>query len=536
MKQFTKNVAAKLSIPIRSTAAPGTFLTGETVADTAFFNDGGSWTSLAISDTFSEIGSTGVYEIDLTASEFNHDQVIIKTSSTNSQDNIIEINLIPAPANMKEIEEDALSGNSATFNLKQLNVINSSGDAIVASSTGGNGKGINASGDGTGSGFEATGGPTGFGGSFQGGSSGGSGMKIAANADNSNGLSVDGDGSGSAAKFTAGATGVGIDALGGSTSGPGMRVRAQASNSKGLELIGAGNNAGLDILGGATGPGVSIKAGVTSGIGMIIQSQAGNANGVSIFGSGNGAGMNIIGGLTGPGLEIEGGGVTGTGPGILINGGDIGGIGIDVNAGGGNTAALRLKGNADGAGLDAIAGTSGPGAQFTGGTSGLGKAGIILNGGNGNVSGLESIGNGTGHGIHSKSGTGATGDGARFEALSTNGNGLNTIKTGTGKDIDADELLTSQQIRDALKLAATGGGGAAGSIDAAIVDAIAELGVAKPSATPALKDLLMLLYMAFRNESTETAALQQIKNDAGAVITTKAMNDDNITFISGELQ
>jgi hypothetical protein len=70
------------------------FKSGETVTDTAYSKDGaGAWSTLAITDTFAEISSTGVYEIDLTASEMNHDQVLIKCTSTNSADSMVLFNM-----------------------------------------------------------------------------------------------------------------------------------------------------------------------------------------------------------------------------------------------------------------------------------------------------------------------------------------------------------------------------------------------------------------------------------------------------------
>ena len=88
--EHKKNTAKYLPVPMVSTANPETFLTGETVTDTAYYKDGaGAWTSLAITDTFTEIGTTGIYEIDLTAAELNHDQVLIKLTSTNCADSMV---------------------------------------------------------------------------------------------------------------------------------------------------------------------------------------------------------------------------------------------------------------------------------------------------------------------------------------------------------------------------------------------------------------------------------------------------------------
>lgn len=85
--QAKKNTAYYLCWPMVNTAAPEAFLTGESVTDTAYYKDGaGAWTSLAITDTAAEIGSTGIYEIDLTASEMNHDKILIKFTSTSGAD------------------------------------------------------------------------------------------------------------------------------------------------------------------------------------------------------------------------------------------------------------------------------------------------------------------------------------------------------------------------------------------------------------------------------------------------------------------
>lgn len=88
--QHKKNSAKYLAVPMINESTPGEFITGESVTDTAYYKDGaGAWTSLSITDTFAEIGSTGVYEIDLTAAEMNHDQVLIKLTSTSAADSMV---------------------------------------------------------------------------------------------------------------------------------------------------------------------------------------------------------------------------------------------------------------------------------------------------------------------------------------------------------------------------------------------------------------------------------------------------------------
>ena len=71
-------------------STPASFKTGLTVVDTAYYKDGaGNWTALSIIDTFAEIGSIGIYEIDLSAAELNHDFVIIKLTASGAADSFV---------------------------------------------------------------------------------------------------------------------------------------------------------------------------------------------------------------------------------------------------------------------------------------------------------------------------------------------------------------------------------------------------------------------------------------------------------------
>ncbi len=72
-------------------------------------------------------------------------------------------------------------------------------------------------------------------------------------------------------------------------------------------------------------------------------------------------------------------------------------------------------------------------------------------------------------------------------------------------------------------------------VNAAIDAAIAELGVAAPTATPTLRTGLMLLYMALRNKTTTTATEQTISNNAGTTVAKAALSDDTVTFERSEL-
>lgn len=75
-----------------------------------------------------------------------------------------------------------------------------------------------------------------------------------------------------------------------------------------------------------------------------------------------------------------------------------------------------------------------------------------------------------------------------------------------------------------------------GSIADAVWDeVIAELAQAQPATTPTARALVMLLYMALRNDSAATASERRIKNDAGTVVTKAPLADDGTTFTQGKL-
>lgn len=89
-----KNESYYLTFPAIDSTTPASYKTGLSPVDTAYYKDGaGAWTSLSITDTATEIGSTGVYEIDLTAAELNHDRVIIKFSVSGMADDAYQFDL-----------------------------------------------------------------------------------------------------------------------------------------------------------------------------------------------------------------------------------------------------------------------------------------------------------------------------------------------------------------------------------------------------------------------------------------------------------
>lgn len=74
------------------------------------------------------------------------------------------------------------------------------------------------------------------------------------------------------------------------------------------------------------------------------------------------------------------------------------------------------------------------------------------------------------------------------------------------------------------------------SIKAEVVDAIAELGIGAPSATPTLAKAVMLLYMMARNNYQATDAQRSVLNDAGTVIAEAVLSDDGTTTTRGKLE
>lgn len=215
-------------------------------------------------------------------------------------------------ANVTQIDGLATNGNNATLNLKQLNIVNSAGSALVAQSTGGNGNGADIRGNGSGHGLYLVGESTGAG-------------------------------------LACYSTGAQVAAI----------VQALASDKSALYLRGHGGGAGLLAQGGA-----AADSGAT-----------GQGHGFAVYGgdgAGQAHGIYGIGGGTGNGVGIKGDGAT-SGAGIGGLGGATTGAGIRGSAANANSAGIEGQGNGSGPGLRAIGGATGAGLQLDGGsTSGFG--------------------------------------------------------------------------------------------------------------------------------------------------------------------
>ncbi len=261
-----KNTAFRVTFPLYD--ADGDLVTGATGLDSEVSKDAGTFADCTNEAT--EIAtSSGVYYLDLTSTEMNADTVavIVKSSAKtlplvfypeeagDIRTDTVKWNgtavATPSVAGVPEVDITHIDGlataaNNATLNLKQLNIVNSAGDAIVASATGSNGKGINASGNGTGEGILATGGATGAGIKGAGGATSGDGILGSAAAGNSQGIKGAGQGSGAGGLFVGGATGHGLKGLGGATSGDGIKGEAQGASNAGFKGAGGGSSFGLD--------------------------------------------------------------------------------------------------------------------------------------------------------------------------------------------------------------------------------------------------------------------------------------------------
>lgn len=65
---------------------------------------------------------------------------------------------------------------------------------------------------------------------------------------------------------------------------------------------------------------------------------------------------------------------------------------------------------------------------------------------------------------------------------------------------------------------------------------IEELSQGKPTATPLLKDAIMLLYMALRNQSVTTEEEYAVYSDDGTKIAKQTLTDDGSAFTRGEME
>lgn len=280
-------------------------------------------------------------------------------------------------------------------------------------------------------------------------------------------LGLDINGTTAAMKLSGGTTGIGLDINGGSSSGvavdidstSGTAVAITSADATALYLSGVTH--GLEIAASA-GPGVEID-GTTFGIecdasagpgihvggttyGFDIDasngpafsavSSGGNGNGISASGNGTGHGMSLTGGTSGVGLVATAGASGGAGASFTAAGS---GVGLQCTGNGG--AGLYATGG------DGYAAFHGVGGGMTNGE------GMLLEGA-GTDDGLKIVGGATGHGIQALGGA-SSGAGIYAAAQANNDAGMELVKHGTGKDLDAGwpaewDAEVQSEVNDAL--------------------------------------------------------------------------------------
>ncbi len=151
-----------------------------------------------------------------------------------------------------------------------------------------------------------------------------------------------------------------------------------------------------------------------------------NSAGLTLTGQGTGPGILSTGGATGHAFALIGGATSGDG----INIATTSGHGINAAPGGATKHGMLLTGSAnttggvcDGAHL--VGGFEGIGLHAIGGAiAASGAEGAKFEAASSNSNGLTILGFGTGHGLSATSGSGATGDGFQAHSVSTAGSGV----------------------------------------------------------------------------------------------------------------
>ena len=240
--------------------------------------------------TTGEADTLGLVAIKVTGAGCVQQNLLAVVKPTEVSADVTKISGDAVAADNFETMLDGTGGKE--LSLGKLNIVNTAGDAIVASSTGGNGNGVNISGNGSGEGITVVGGTMGHGAYISGGATSGDGIRVGADgggvgmqvigAGNNAGIWTRGSGSGNGFDCTGGDTGNGIDTCGGAVSGHGIRTR--------------GSTEGHGILAIAYG---------TSKNGIYAQSQATGGHGIEADGYGAGDGLKAVAGATGYDINAD---------------------------------------------------------------------------------------------------------------------------------------------------------------------------------------------------------------------------------------
>lgn len=427
--------------------------------------------------------------------------------------------------NVTHINGDATDGNNATLSLKQLNIVNDSGDAIYAKAEGNNGDGLHVEGNLYGDGIHSLGGSKGDGAYMQSGDTEGHGLNIESRMEE--GMYVKGLGDGIFASSRCGGSGIVAVGLG----APGMECR------------GADNYPGLKLKGGNTGNGLTAEGGDGGGNGIHSEAVAGNGHGTYSKGEGSGHGAFYYAGATGDGMKAEGldgqgiyalsatfqgiyarGGAVGlladsisNGQGMEARSGPNGGYGFWIRGLSVNTDALKCSGTLRDieAAEIGVPADLGDGASLADNMTSLAGKTAWAGSYDRTTDSQEAIRDSVGALPSAADNADAVWDEARADHTSA----------GTfGEGVKVEELNTQAKADVNAEC-----------LDVVSIDTIAELAAAKPPKNPTMREAIMLQYMGIRNAATETATEQKIFNDAGTEIAKKTMSDDGTTFTSGQM-
>jgi len=453
-----KNVATQIVVPLINSAGRPAYHTG-TLTNTSVtaysYQDGSGPTSRTIAGTPSQQGSSGLWALAFTQAEMNpgsgaDDYMIVKINADEIDEQTILIRLIPVPVDLRQIGGQSIDGNNATLKLKQLDIQNSAGDALIVKSTGSNGRGLVLAGEGSGVAAAIDGGASADAVAVNSGTCG-----------DRSALVLNANDAGACVKAQPGNGGYGLDVLsasvsvaarlkGGSSGGSAVQINAPGSGgTRAVELDSAGD--------------MVIRARNNGGYGVVDFKSSGGADVIKLDGTGGGNVVNMVTDGAGQGLRI----VAGTRAVYLQ-----GDAGVQVVAGtaGSDNYALKLETNDSGANVVEVTtpigatgsvmvlsnpGGSGQGLSVSAGgdaihaessSNGHGFHGVAgHNTDNAGIrgSGRIEVAGAVTHGIVGIAGgdTGSSvgGDGLRVVGYKP-GNGATFTKGATGKDIDADQL------------------------------------------------------------------------------------------------
>lgn len=97
--QHKKNTPAYIGVPMLEAGNPALFKSGLTVTSSGYYRDeGGAWTAFVLGTPISEIGTSGIYDLYLSAAEMDHDKVVVKLSAPGAADTGVAFNTVPKPS------------------------------------------------------------------------------------------------------------------------------------------------------------------------------------------------------------------------------------------------------------------------------------------------------------------------------------------------------------------------------------------------------------------------------------------------------